>query len=205
MADDWYRNVEWNPQIAQRFEERLRRARQKEQYLRIQACTLASKHPLVALDLLQRYFSMSDNFDHAQAHVDRATALKALGRMEAAADAYDAALAREREFPNTTQAYLALPVLVATQRLQTRYDRAMAVLDEHVGRRMFPVDYFLWHSARALILSDRGERAAAVPHALSAIEAASRDHSGFRYHPSVGLVTEEQRGLLNQLAALGAA
>jgi len=206
MADDWFRNGDWNDGVARRFEEKLRRARRKEQYLRIQACILASTHPEVALALLDRYFSMSDKFDHAQAHVDRATALKALDRVEDAADAYEAALAREAEFPNLkTQAYLELPVLIAVEGLLSRFDRALVVLEQQADRRTFPVDHFMWHAAHALIMSSRGERAGAQPHAQSALEAASKDHSGFRHHPSVGLVTEEHRGLLKDIAALGAA
>ena len=206
MADDWFRNEDWNADIARRFDERLGRARRNEQYLRIQACTLASTRPEIALQLLDRYFSMPDTFDHAQAYVDRATALRALGRIEEAADAYEAALAREAEFPNLkTRAYLELPVLVATAGLRSRFDRAIRILDEQANRRMFPVDHFLWHAARALIAASRGDRAGAVPDAQAALHAASKDHSGFRYHPGVGLVTEKHRGLLNDLAALGAA
>jgi tetratricopeptide (TPR) repeat protein len=174
--------------------------------LRIQACTLASTHPGVALELLNRYFSIPDAFDHAQAYVDRATAFKALGRIEEAADAYEAALAREAEFPNLkTQAYPELPVLVATAGLRSRFDRVLRILDEQANRRMFPVDYFIWHAARALIVASRGDRAAAGPHAQAALQAASKDHSAFRYHPGVGLVTENHRGLLEDIAALGAA
>ena len=150
--------------------------------------------------------SLDGSRDHAQAYVDRATALKALGRTEEAADAYEAALAREAEFPNLkTQAYLALPVLVATEGLLSRFDRAITILDEQADRLMFPVDHFLWHAARALIVVSRGDRTGAGPHARAALEAASKDHSGFRYHPSVGLVTEKHRGLLKDIAALGAA
>jgi len=206
MADDWFRNEDWNPGVARRFEEKLQRARKKQQYLRIQACTLASTCPEVALELLDRYFSMADSFDHAQAHVDRATALKTLGRLDEAADAYESALAREVVFPNVkTQAYLELPVLVAVAGLESRFDRAMVVLDEQVDHLMFPIDHFLWHAARALIIANRGDCTAAASHARSALQAASTDHSGFRYHPSVGLVTEKHRALLKDIAALGAA
>jgi len=206
MANDWFRNENWNPSIARRFEEKLSRARRKEQYLRIQACILASKHPQVALDLLDRYFLMSDKFDHAQAHVDRATALRALGRFEEAADSYEAALAREREFPGLkTQAYVDLPIFIATAGLQSRFDRALMLLDQQAESMTFPVDHFLWHAARALILYARGDHAAAIPHAKLALEAASKGHSGFLYHPSVGLVTETHRGLIENIAALGAA
>lgn len=203
MADDWYRNAEWNADIARRFDEKLSRARRKEQYLRIQACTLAATHPEVALGLLDRYFAMSDDFDHAQAHVDRATALIALGRMDEAADAYEAALAREAAFPNlTTQAYLELPILIASKGLQSRFDRALTLLDEHKTRLTFPVDHFLWHAARALILSDRGNRVGATIDAQQAAQAASKGHSGFSRHPTVGLLTEKHCHLLKDMAAL---
>src|SRR5687767_8082388 len=81
IMTDWFRNATWNPSIERAFDDKLRRARRKEQYLRIQACTLGRSHPDVALKLLERYFSLPNDFDHAQAHVDRATAYLALGRV----------------------------------------------------------------------------------------------------------------------------
>jgi tetratricopeptide (TPR) repeat protein len=206
MSDDWFRHTDWNEAIARQFDEKLRRARRKEQYLRIQACSLAATHPTVALELLDRYFKLPDDFDHAQAYVDRATALRALGKIEDAAKSYEAALEREAVFPKvTTQAYLELPVLIATHALHTRYDQALALLKEHAHRLAFPVDHFLWHSAHSLILSAKGIRAAASMHAKQALEAASQDKSGFRYHPSVGLVTAKHRELIKTLGALSTA
>ncbi len=112
MSTDWFRNAEWNDSIERAFHEKLRRARRKEQYLRIQASTLAHSYPEVALKLLDRYFELPDDFDHAQAHVDRATALLALGRVADAITAYEAALAREAVFPNLqTQAILTFRTL----------------------------------------------------------------------------------------------
>jgi hypothetical protein len=206
MPDDWFRNRGWNDEIARRFEEKLGRARRKAQYLRIQAYTLTATHPEVALQLLERYFELENPRHQAQGHSQRAAALKTLGRIEQAADAYEAALACEVEFPNLkTGAYVELPMLVATERLTSRFDRALAVLDQHKDRPMFPVEHFLWHAARALILSSTGDRAAATADARLALEAAKLDHSGFRYHPTVGLVTEKHRTLLNEIAALGGA
>jgi hypothetical protein len=79
------------------------------------------------------------------------------------------------------------------------------VLGKNADRLMFPVDHFIWHAAQAVILLNRGDRAATVLHARSALTAASQDHSGFRYHPTVGLVGEKYRRLLEELAAIGAA
>lgn len=52
---DWFRNSNWNDAIETAFFAKLRRARSKAQYLKIQACTLAEKHPEVALRLLDQY------------------------------------------------------------------------------------------------------------------------------------------------------
>ncbi len=114
--EDWYRNKEWNSSIAEAFTAKLKRARDKPQYLRIQASYLTDKYPTVALELFDQYFSLGDNFDHSQANVGRAEAYIALGNIDNAIAAYEAALAFEAIKPNVlTQAYIALPFLVATK------------------------------------------------------------------------------------------
>jgi tetratricopeptide (TPR) repeat protein len=206
MSADWFRNTTWDDAIECAFDEKLRRARRKEQYLRIQACTLARSHPEVALKLLDRYFELNDDFDHAQAHVDRATALLTLGRIDEALEAYEAALAREAVFPNLkTQAYLDLPYVIAARSIRAWYGRAIELLRLHESRLMFPVDHFRWHAAYALIASATGEPEPAREHAGRALEAANRDNSGFRHHRSVGLVTPEYVDVVKKLEALCAA
>jgi tetratricopeptide (TPR) repeat protein len=206
MSADWFRNTIWDAAIEEAFDEKLRRARRKEQYLRIQACTLARSHPEVALKLLDRYFALRDDFDHAQAHVDRATALLTLGRVDEALAAYEAALAREAVFPNLqTQAYLDFPYIVATCGVREQYRRALELLHRHESRLMFPVDHFRWHSAHAMIGAAMGDVEAVRSHAERALEAARCHDSGFRYHPSVGLVTPQYEAVVGKLEALCAA
>src|SRR6266511_3622651 len=107
--DDWFRNTEWDDAIEAAFLQKLHRARDKSQYLRIQASTLARCHPKVALRLLDNYFALGDHLDHAQAHVDRATACLALRDTTGAIAAYEAALAREQQYPRLlTYAWLDL-------------------------------------------------------------------------------------------------
>ncbi len=206
MSADWFRNTTWNEAIEREFDDRLSRARRKEQYLRIQGNTLAHSHPIVALKLLERYFQLHDDFDHAQAYVDQATALLALGRIEDAMAAYEAALARESVFPNLrTQAYLDLPYLIAIRGIGRHYNRAKELLNQHESRLMFPVDHFRWHAAHALIAAAAGETEIAGAHAKRALGAASHEHSGFRYHPSIGLVTAQYDEVINKPGALCAA
>jgi len=194
----------WNEAVERSFNEKLHRAKRKEQYLRIQACTLARSHPEVALQLLDRYFVLKDDFDHAQAYVDRAKALLALGRINDAIESYNAALAREAEFPNLqTPAYLDLPYLIATRGIREKYDDAIQVLEKYKARLAspiaFPVDCFCWHAAYALITAERNDAASAKEHAQNALEAAALDHSGFRCHPTVGLVTKQYDQVVQKL------
>ena len=200
---DWFRNTSWNPKVEAAFFERLARARDKSQYLRIQASTLASSCPRVALLLLERYFALGEHFDMAQAHVDRATAYLSLGQVDSAILAYEAALAREATYPNLlTQAYLELPFLIATRRLSQHYGRALALLESHKHRLMFAKDRFQWNCAAALIRSDQGDGRAAQEYARNALGASSETSSGFRYHPKVGLVTSTDRALFRRLSKL---
>ena len=188
-SDDWFRNTEWNAESEAVFFAKLRRAKRKEQYLRIQASTLAASHPEVALRLLNEYFKLDDKFDHAQAHVDRATAHLAMGNSDGAIQSYEEALRREKEFPNLqTQAYLDLPYLIATRRVDRLYDRALQLLATFQSRLVFPVDHFRWHAATALILSVNGDLSEARSSACTALNWAGKTHSGFRYHPTIGLV-----------------
>jgi hypothetical protein len=200
--DDWFRNTEWNARVAQTFEEKLRRARRKEQYLRIQACVLTASHPEVAHALLDRYFTFPDQVDAAQAHVDRAHAFLAQARIEDAVSAYERALTREAEFPNLlTQAYIDLPFEIATRGLSQHYDRALDLLHMHRGRLTFPVDHFKWNAAQALI-AKATRRDTCYSFARAALEAADRRTSDFRYHSDLGLVPGSLVGVIGEMRAL---
>lgn len=199
-ADDWYRNKQWTNEAAEHFEAKLKRARRKAQYLRIQASCLAAIEPEVALELLNRYFQLDDDFDHAQAFVDRATAFLSLGRTDDAVSAYEDALQREADFPNLkTQACLELPFLIATTPLPDMFDRALAVLEQSADSLTFPVDVFRWNASYALILSACGRSSEATTYADAASIAASKTESGFRYHQNLGLVENRYPDLLREL------
>ncbi|MGY3265505.1 hypothetical protein [Lysobacter sp. HA35] len=200
--DDWYRNTKWDASVAEAFEAKLRRARDKAQYLRIQACILASTCPEVTLQLLERYFALGEHFDMALAHVDRAKAHLALGDMEAAFAAYEAALARERSFPGLlTNARTDYPYLVALLSAEQQYRSALEVICEFPELPQFPIGRFKQHAAAAMILAGT-DRAESQCHAREALQAAAETHSGFRYHPKLGLVSEEHEQSLVRLREL---
>jgi len=201
--DDWFRNTTWNAEIEADFQQRLRRARDKSQRLRIQACHLAEIHPAAALGLLEQYFALGDRVDAAQAHVDRARALKALGDVGNALSSYEDALERESQLPSyKTRAHLDFVRLVVEASIESKYARALEVLDTHRDRLMFPIDRYQADGARALLLHHFGRKQEAQAAAASAMAAAQETKSGFRYHQKLGLVRALDDNFAARVAAL---
>jgi tetratricopeptide (TPR) repeat protein len=202
--DDWFRNEKWDAATESHFNEKLRRARDKAQPLRIQAYHLQSIDPKAALSLLDRYFALGNRFDMASAFVHQAEAHLSLGECEEAIRSLEKALQREREFPNVkAEAWSRFALLVAEKKLEHLYDRALQVLKENpVSSLTFPVEGFLWNAAFALIAEAQGQRNHAAEIAAKALEFAALTHSGFRYHADVGLVGARYEELKHRLGRL---
>jgi tetratricopeptide (TPR) repeat protein len=202
--DDWFRNTTWDAATEARFIEKLHRARDKQQPLRIQANYLVKRHPRAALVLLDKYFALGDHFDKAQAYLDQAEAYLALNAQEEALQALKNALQREREFPNAkTEAWSRYALLVAEKRLDHLYDDALQVLRENpLQSHSFPIDGFRWNAACALIAEAQGLRDDAEECAAKALRFADMTHSGYRYHREVGLVGPEYDSLKKDLHRL---
>lgn len=207
--EDWFRNTSWDATIEAAFFKKLARARDKQQYLKIQASVLASRQPHVALRLLEQYFSMGDNLFHAEASRTKAEAHAALGEIDEAVAAFEAALAREESYGKLiTNARLDYPYFIAIRGLKRLHDRALALVGAPRGDGLiFPAETYKRNAVRAVILAERGAAGEAREAALIALKAAGETHSGVARHPTVGLVdaddplrarVEEVAGLVNR-------
>ena len=196
--EDWYRNTDWNESIEEHFYSKLKRARtQRDQYLVIQALTLADKRPEVSIRLVREYFeSRKNQFDDVRALLAKANAFVALNDIESCISTFKEMLEREREFPNhQTGVYLDYPYLVATQKIEHEYANALDVLNEHFDRLTFPLDYFKWHASKALINNDGSE-------AQKALDVAKVKKSGFSFHQDVGLVGKVHEKTIKHLCKI---
>ena len=207
MSDDWYRLREWNKKNEDAFFARLKRSRgqfHKAQYLRIQAGYIESKYPEAALKLLDLVIEeYPEPFELAQTYLQKAHCLVALSRPDEAIEYFRKVLKQEEEYRNgLTVGYLDYPVFVVTTERKELYNEVKEILLSHTKRLLFASDYYRYHAALAIIAWDRGSTSEAKEHANAAIEAASKEHSGFRYHPKAGLVKKQDgkiKKLLNKI------
>lgn len=198
--EDWYRNTEWNDEIAEAYYAKLKRARSKDQYLRIQACYLTSSYPEVALELLEKFFTLKEPFDYAQAYCDKASAYIALGSVEEAIKAYQSALEQESTGKGVlTEAYIEMPMLIAERELKEYYGYGIDLLKNNVERLTFPVDHFRFHAAMAIFENGLGNTEEASKQAGMALDAAQIKKSGFRFHQKLGLVDEKYADIVGKL------
>jgi tetratricopeptide (TPR) repeat protein len=191
--EEWYRNTEWDEGIESAYRAKLSRARgMRPQYLQIQAAQLAKKYPGVALGLIDEYFQTQDDFVVPSAYCARAEAYMSLGLINEAVTAYQSALEWENGHPNfITNARINLPILIVENRLEAEYDNALCVLTDRfkASDHSWPSMRYYWNGCCALITYERGQKSEAREFAERALRAAAETESPFRYHRSMGLVT----------------
>jgi tetratricopeptide (TPR) repeat protein len=198
--NDWFRNEVWSSSVEERFEQRLRRARRKDEYLRLQAYHLLASHPEVALQLAERCLALNSRYSPAPVLDVRAKALANLGRVEEAVEGYEQVLACEASRPNTmTNAFADMAELVVVHDLRHHYERVLSVLDTHADRLVFPALRFVHYACRGVIFFRRNELALAHQEAKAALAEASQQRSGLTYHPNTGLVGDRYAPLLQLL------
>jgi tetratricopeptide (TPR) repeat protein len=131
---------------------------------------------------LDHYFAQKDDFDHAQAYCDMAKAHLSKGQVEQALSSYTKALSREHDFPNLkTDVYILYPITVIENKITEQYYSANEVLDKNENRLMFPLDYFRWYVAKAIIEFHMGNFELARTHAAKSLDAAKIKNQVFAF------------------------
>jgi tetratricopeptide (TPR) repeat protein len=174
---DWFRNTEWNAEIAAGFETRLARSRDKAQYLTIQAYTLIATHADVAAELARRAIALEDEAQTARAALYLGTALMVAGKPDEAIDALGLALKAQARWPMfRTGAALDLALAIAVTSRRDEYNYALELLAPERALRPDEREVTA-RLALALIESERGgsEDAAEI---LAMIEAFIVDGDG---------------------------
>jgi tetratricopeptide (TPR) repeat protein len=208
--DDWYRHSTWSATDQEDFFVRLKRSRtaaNKAQYVRIQASCLADTGDhRAAVELLDQLFrDFPERFELAQAHLQKALCLIELDETDGAISEFRASLQCQRECPNFgTTSWLQFPWFIVRQQLADLYDEALAVLAEFKTeiRLALPVDRYRYAAVRALVAKARNDIVTARDFAEVALQCAAAEHSGFRYHPVVGLVDKLDPKVHCRLTAL---
>lgn len=212
---DWYTRSTWTPEDAEAFWARLRRTRDPlnaAQYVRIQAETL-EKNGLVdqASVLLEHILAEYPGaFDLAQVHYQLATCRERQGRTDEALAQLRAALAVEAQRPNyQTRAWLTFGRLAVEQGRPELYPEFLADMASKASGKgglesliVFPVDRYILSSVLAVIARESGDLERAQSYAKDALAAAEMQHSGFRYHPRLGLVSETDTPLYKQVSSI---
>jgi tetratricopeptide (TPR) repeat protein len=200
---DWYTRSTWTDEDAEAFWSRVRRTRKPQmaaQYIRVQAETL-EKQNLVdpASMLLERILAeYPEAFDLAQVHHQLASCREKRGRIDEAIRHLRSALEIESQHLSyQTRAWLSFGRIAAEHSLRELYPEFLAIAEAKASRPggiaslvVFPLDRYILSSVLAIIARDSGDHGRARDHALNALAAADLTHSGFRYHPTIGLVRE---------------
>lgn len=204
MGDDWYRLTKWNKKNKADFFTRLQSSRgaiNKAQYLRIQASYLQGNYPEEALELLNiSQNDYPDPFFMSQIYFQKAKCMINLSRHEEAVELFRMTLQYEKKNKCViTTAYLEFPFFIARNKIQAHYKESQEILIKNENHLTLPAEHYLYNTSMALILWEEGDKTKAKEFANSAIEAADRKTSGFRNHPDVGIVKQQEESIRAKL------
>ena len=196
MSEDWYRRKTWTKEDQIAFFDRLKRSRtqyNKAQYLRIQASYLEDDYPVEALKLLDIAISdFPEPSEISQTFLQKAHCLIAISKTTEGIEAFRDVLMYEKKYPKyQTEGYLDFPLFIIAHKKKELYEEAKEILLSHEDRLLLPVDYYKYHTVLAIVEWDGKNIVNAKAHVEESRKAAAEKHSGFRYHPNVGLVKEQ--------------
>ena len=209
-SKDWFRKKTWGEADREDFFARLNKAKQKSQYLRIQSAELKQVglyEP--ALELIDRLIlDHPDSIDIPIGYLIRAGCISSIKGDDEAIEAYELAVKTDREYSNIeTKALLDFAFYIVEIQRKDLYQRALSLFDEFGYEKplMFPIELYRHNGIRAIILNEFGNIDESKRLADAALEQAHQETSGFRYHPRLGLVPDEENWFRRNLEEISTA
>ena len=196
--DDWFRLRTWSEEDKKNFFNRLNRSSSsfhKAQYLRIQADYLSKEYPESAIELCDIVLNdYPEESELSMTHYTKAKCYLKLKNDKEAIKSFRASIQAMRQYPNSKNySYLDFGYWVITNKKIELYDEIMDLTFEYQGDMTFPNDYYLLYGIRSIINYHKNNLEQSKLESQKAIENANKIHSGFRYHPNIGLVEEEKK------------
>lgn len=203
---DWSSSAGWDRETEEIFEAKLRRARNKGEYLRVKGVTLIKQDDKARRNAGRRLLTrMVDEFPDtltvSWAYEFLGEADEADGLDDAAEGWYREAIAAYQRIPGVRgYAEVKLAGVIARTRQRPKYAEAEALLDAY--RPLWKIEHFWLHLARARIAADLGDRAVAADQARLALAAEAEEAPQAPRHPDVGHVRTDKKTLreLRELA-----
>jgi hypothetical protein len=197
---DWYRRKEWDAEIAADFEARLARSRtsSQAQYLSLQGYALLAAYPERAEELLERAMATAEASELPRAACYLALARVAQGKIDGAIQAYDLAIAAERQNPAfRSTAGVDQALLIALHDRRDLFGKAldqlaMAVADDWSLAGLEAL------AAESIIRHTMGEAAKAAELAREALQLIPAEAQGAEWS---GISFPEVRARLEAIAA----
>jgi hypothetical protein len=196
---DWYSSPDWNRDVEKVFEAKLRRARNKGEYLRVKGVTLIQQRDRQRRDVGRRLLGrLADEYPDTPtiswAYEALGDADTREGRYTEAESQYTNAIAAYERIPGVQgNAQVKLANLIATTKQRSRYPEAETLLDQY--RPFWKIEHFWVHLARARMAADRGDAATAGAEARLALTAEADPNPQAPRHPTMGHVQTDEHTL----------
>lgn len=196
--DDWFRLKTWTKEDKKNFFIRLNKSRSiynKAQYLRIQALYLSEEYVLDAIELCELVIKeYPDPSEISMAYYTLAGCYLKLGNYNNAIQSFRKAFNAMRDYPNSlNSSFLDYAYWAVVNKKTDLYDEVLSILIEFDKILLFPKDFYLKYGIQAIIDYERGNITKAKLECKKAFEYANKISSGFKYHPNIGLVKEEEK------------
>ena len=189
---DWFDSPDWSPTAQAQFEEKLRRTRDKGEYLRTKGAALISagdkKRRKAGRELLLRLVrDYPDTLTVSWAHEFLGDAYAQDGMYEDAERHYREALGAYRRTPGVQgRAQVGLADLISVTRQREKYAEADVLLDAFDP--LFKSDHFRVFTVRARLAAERGDHEEAASCAQAALRLEADREPQLPRHPDVGHV-----------------